>query len=406
MKSQERYKVPGVYFAEEALPSPPRALRTGVPAFLGYVNAKKDSPEGLEPKLVQRWPEFELYFGTPPELGYLAYAVRGFFENGGEMCYVAPLDRKLRPATEALRRGLEDLKELAEIDLVCAPDSVLSEDGTTLDDMKQMHWMILQHCHGMDVQEPGEQSQNNAAVGMGNRFAILDCLPAVDLSKAAAEWSDLTGTNGAIYYPWVQVKSFANDREAKTVPPCGHIAGVYARTDRLYGFHKAPANETVEGIVDLAESGRLTAFEQAQADPNGVVNCLRAFPGYGIKVWGAHTLSGQPEWRYVNVRRVVLTVARYIERAALVVAFQSNNALLWARIRRQLNFVLNDLFLQGVLQGSNPWDAFYVKCDKETNSQIDEGRVITEVGIAPSVPNEFIIIQVVQAAGEVSMVAR
>ena len=414
MNIEETYKVPGVYFREETLPHPHAAFRTGVPGFLGRVSRVPQDKQGLdlyEPVLIRRWPEFEIRFGHPLEGGFLAYAVRGFFENGGELCYIAPLapnpDRK-----QSLKDGLDKLAQVSQLDLICAPDLMMAVEPGSLQseaakEVQELQNLVLAHCHG-EVFSDGQAEPVRDQFPVGNRFAILDSLPGDDLGQTAGRWSELDGINGAIYYPWIQVSGLAPVQGRRVVPPCGHIAGVYARTDRLFGFHKPPANELLEGVIELVKGGRLSTAAQKESDPHGVVNCLRIFPGRGIRVWGARTISGQPQWRYVNVCRVVLTTVRWIEKNMFDVVFEPNNRSLWARIRRELASYLNDLFQRGALQGAMPWDAFYVKCDEETNppESREIAEVVTEVGLAPALPNEFVVIRVIHSADGVSLMIR
>ena len=191
---------------------------------------------------------------------------------------------------------------------------------------------------------------------------------------------------------------------AGLVPPSGHVAGVYARTDDQSGIHKAPANETLEGALDL----QLVLDDAGQAPLNALgVNCIRALPGRGVRVWGARTLSGDPAWDYVNVRRLFLTVGRWLEASLTGVAFEPNDLRLWARIGRDVGAFLTDLFQQGALQGETAGEAFFVKCDAETNppASRDLGQVVTEVGIAPARPNEFLIVRLVNSPGGSTLIA-
>src|SRR5262249_42174762 len=142
-----------------------------------------------------------------------------------------------------------------------------------------------------------------------NRFAILDSRRKMPWRDAWKQWSDLNGDNAAIYYPWIRVPRF-DSRGTELVPPCGHVAGVYTRSDQRAGVHKTPANEALEGVVDLEVP--ITQEIQTYLNPKGI-NCLRSFPGRGIRVWGGRTVSNRPEWTYINVRRVFLTAVRWIE---------------------------------------------------------------------------------------------
>jgi phage tail sheath protein FI len=185
------------------------------------------------------------------------------------------------------------------------------------------------------------------------------------------------------------------------VPPSGHVAGIYARSDQQRGIHKAPANEVLEGVLDLEVN--LTDEQQGELNPEGV-NCLRAFPGRGIRVWGARTLSGEP-WVYVNVRRLFLTAARWIERNLAQKVFEPNDSRLWEQIKRELTAYFSALLRQGGLRGNTAQDAFYVKCDEETNPPEvrDVGMVVTDIGLAAARPNEFIVVRITHNTSGVTM---
>lgn len=379
------YLTPGVY-KEDILPPPRAAFRTGVPVFLGY--AAGVSPN--TPRPLTLWSQFAQSFGTalsaggpfvPRSDGYLADAVRGFFANGGTLCYVVRLDEN-RDGIEALEAGLEAVAALDTIDLVCAPDIMAPrEQSLTLNPLaiQAMQNLVLHLCDST-----------------GDRFAILDALPVDDNVRVIRQRQGLHGTNGALYFPWLLASV------GTRIPPCGHIAGIYARTDNRTGVHKAPANETVEGVLDVDVV--VTGADQAQLNPLGI-NCTRAFRGRGLRVWGARTLSQDPNWTYVNVRRLFLTAGRWVERTLGAVAFEPNDPRLWTRITRELTSYFTQLFAAGALQGQTAADAFFVKCDMETNpADVREaGRVVTEIGLAPSRPNEFIIVRIIHDASGVSI---
>jgi phage tail sheath protein FI len=188
------------------------------------------------------------------------------------------------------------------------------------------------------------------------------------------------------------------------IPPSGHIAGIFSRSDSKVGVFKAPANEEVRGALDLSvRRGLRTTIDnriQDQLNPEGI-NCLRAFQGRGIRVWGARTLSRDPDWRYVNVRRLVLTLNRWIEMNMAWAAFEPNTPQLWVRIKRELNTYLTELWRAGALFGQAAEQAFFVQCDSETNPpQIREaGQAVTLIGLAPGRPAEFLIIRIVHHTG-------
>lgn len=383
------YQTPGVYM-KTVLEAPTRALRTGVPAFLGYATAGSSVFANL-PQQLTFWSQFEPLFGPPLADGYLASAVRGFFENGGRLCYVVRLlnDGQTKPDA-ALEQGLTALTALHTVDLVCAPD-IMCHPTEAL----RLQQAVLNHC-----------------LQMGDRFAILDAVgssvadPNSSQERQAAitavlqQREALTGKQGALYFPWVGVS--VQGEPTRLVPPCGHVAGVYARSDERSGVYKAPANEVLEGVAKLAVD--LKDADQALLNPVGV-NCLRAFPGRGIRIWGARTLSREPAWIYVNVLRLFITAGRWIDHNLTDLLFEPHTPDLWARVRRDLTTYFNALFQQGALKGRSAAEAFYVKCDAETNPPEvrDAGKVVTEIGLAPALPAEFVIVRIIHSAGGITI---
>jgi Bacteriophage tail sheath protein len=376
------YSTPGVY-KEDVFLAPAAALRTGVPAFLGYT---QKGPSNA-PQMLTLWPQFEQHFGEALPNGYLAYAVRGFFDNSGDLCYAVRLNDGVDTVT-ALRDGLDALAPLDSIDLVCAPDITRPRPPENLppdrDEVRTMQAALLDHCEKL-----------------GDRFALLDALPAASVAEVVQQRRGLSATNGALYYPWVRVPAGPVLTNG-VVPPCGHVAGVYARSDQRVGVHKAPANDVLQGVVDLEVN--LINAQQDLLNPEGI-NCLRAFPGRGIRIWGARTLSRDPAWTYINVRRLFLTAGRWIERNMAAVAFEPNDPRLWTRIGRELTAYFTDLFRRGALKGRTSQEAFYVKCDGETNPPAvrDAGMVVTEIGLAPALPDEFVVVRVIHGANGVTI---
>ncbi|MFG2333295.1 phage tail sheath family protein [Streptomyces sp. NPDC048604] len=289
------------------------------------------------------------------------------------------------------RTGFGGLETVDEITMLAVPDlmSAYQQGALDAEGVKAVQLAMIAHCELM-----------------GNRVAIIDPLP--DLSpQRVKEWR-MTGAGydskyAALYYPWVKVADPSAPNQMKFVPPSGALAGVWARNDESRGVHKAPANEVVRGAVDLAV--HLTKGEQDLLNPIGV-NCIRSFPGRGIRVWGARTLSSDPAWRYLNVRRLF----NYIEESILIgtqwVVFEPNDDALWARIRRTISAFLVNEWRKGALFGLTPDEAFYVKCDRETNPAegIDAGQVVCEIGIAPVKPAEFVIFRLAQFSGGTSLV--
>jgi uncharacterized protein len=387
--AEATYKTPGVYIQQVKL-APGVELRTGVPIFIGYTG---DGGERPIQEIVQ-WADFQRSFGAGmPADCYLAYAVRGFFSNGGQLCYVKAIDRR-SDIDIVLRQTLEKLLQnrfMEEIDLVCIPDLMLFPSKAAA-----LQQVVLDFC------------SSGASGNSGRWFAILDALPGLDIEEVLEQRQSLAGENGAIYYPWIRIQDGPMGIAAAAsgfVPPCGHIAGIYARSDRTTGVHKAPANEIIEEAIDLGKI--LTDADQGRLNPLRV-NCLRSFPGRGIRVWGARTLSNDPAWLYVNVRRVLLTICRWLEKKMTGFAIEPHQPLLWLRITREIQAYLVDLYRKGVFSGKTIEEAFYVKCNDATNPPEvrDLGQIVTEIGIAVAAPGEFIVIRIIQSDGGIAITSR
>ena len=180
------------------------------------------------------------------------------------------------------------------------------------------------------------------------------------------------------------------------------MAGIWARSDGERAVHKAPANEVVRGVLSLETT--ITKGEHDQLNPVGI-NCIRTFPGRGIRVWGARTLSSDPAWRYLNVRRLFNYVEESIFEGTQWVVFEPNDMALWERVKRTINAFLVRVWRDGALFGATPGEAFFVKCDGENNTAetIDAGQLIVDIGIAPVKPAEFVIFRIAQFSGGASL---
>jgi hypothetical protein len=383
------YLTPGVY-KEEVFQTPERRLETGVPVFVGYSNTPPGPHKEAEVSgTLRSWAEFQGAWSKgwkPLSDGYVSAAVQGFFRNGGRQCRAAliPYGEALAPAFAA-DKALSHL--LDDVDLVCVPDIMRARTtGETPDagEVRAMQDAVIEYCDRL-----------------GDRFAILDSLPGSEPKDVLMQRQGLTSMNAALYYPWVRVHPDVAGAHT-FVPPCGHVAGVYAATDEQVGVHKAPANQRLEGVVDLERA--VTTADQDILNPKGV-NCIRAFAGRGIRVWGARTLSGLTPWTYVNVRRLFITAGRWIDRNLADAAFEPNTPELWARIERDLNVYFSDLHRVGALKGETAGEAFYVKCDEETNRKEyrDTGAVATEIGLSPTVPNEFVVVRIIHTTSGVTI---
>jgi phage tail sheath protein FI len=282
----------------------------------------------------------------------------------------------------ARRRGMGGLAAVDEITMVAVPDIwALAENGNGKV-VKDLQGKLIAHCE-------------NA----GDRMAILDS-PADMLPQDVLEWrmneAGYDSKFAALYYPWLEVMSPLNNQPLM-VPPSGHIAGVWCRTDATRGVHKAPANEVAMGANKVGF--QITQAEQGSLNKVGI-NCIRVFPGRGIRVWGARTLSSDPEWRYINVRRLFNYISESIMEGTQWSVFEPNDQKLWIQLRIAASTFLTRTWREGALFGSSPDQAFFVKCDEETNPPdvIEAGQVVCEIGIAPVKPAEFVIFRLSQYA--------
>ncbi len=515
------YLTPGVYVEE--VPSSSATLSAGataVAAFVGFTaKAPTDDPndpDGVKPRLVTNWTQFEtLYGGFAPGI-MLPHSVYGYFNNGGSIAYIVRIpnttpatesgvralpaaDRSLGPAlefttvepnapisvsvvpeapaddagdddvptftidivedgkvvesfskltlgksdrqaeavvnkestrvkvatkvdtsklaadlqtvpagvyaiepapatptavpgraftgSETARTGINGLVIADDVTMVMVPDLVTAatkEDGTIdLGLWKSVQLALINHCEGQ-----------------ANRMAVLDAPPGMS-PQQVKEWrTDVAMYDSqfaAFYYPWIKVSNPAatNGDTEIVVPPSGHMAGIWARTDETRGVWKAPANEVVRGALDVENN--ITKGEQGLLNPLGI-NCIRPFGTRGIRVWGARTLSSNTDWTYINVRRLFNMIETAIMNGTQYAVFEPNDMTLWEGLKRTVGSFLRGLWRDGALFGASAEQAFYVKCDSETNppESIDLGRVVVEVGIAPVKPAEFVIFRIAQ----------
>jgi len=320
----------------------------------------------------------------------------------GTVQLVAPQPEPEPPSAEVLRpddyvgdaadrTGFSGLEAVDDVTMVAVPDlmAAYQQGAIDLEAVKAVQLAVIAHCEMM-----------------GDRVAIIDPPPGLN-AQQIKEWR-LNGAGydskyAALYWPWVK----AFDPPTGTnrfIPPSGHVAGVWARNDDTRGVHKAPANEVIRGITSLET--QITKVEQELLNPIGI-NCIRTFPGRGIRIWGARTLSSDAAWRYLNVRRLFNYLEESILQGTQWAVFEPNDPALWARIRRTISAFLTNEWRKGALFGLTPEQAFFVKCDAETNPAegIDAGQVVCLVGVAPVKPAEFVIFQLSQFSGGTSLVS-
>lgn len=514
------YTAPGVYVEE--VPSSQKVLTaapTAVAAFVGFTaTAPTDDPndpQGLAPRLVTSWNQFESLYGGFAEGCILPLSVYGYFANGGSIAYICrvpntePAGEPARLALPAADRALglpvavESLEPDADITLLVSTDDdggdgdgpstftitvleggaeVESFSGLGFDsgdsnvatkvnatstkikidlnladdvDVASQLELVKPGSYSLEKAEPvavpvtgrkfaGSESARNGINGLavaedvtivlvpdlvtaatqedgtvdlnlwkavqtalishceqnGNRMALLDAPPGMN-PQQIKEWrSDVAmydSAYAALYYPWVKVENptGSNGNSEILIPPSGHVAGVWARTDDTRGVWKAPANDTMRGVLDIERT--ITQNEQSLLNPIGI-NCIRPFGTRGIRIWGARTLASDTDWQYINVRRLFNMVETSILTGTQWAVFEPNDVTLWEGVKRTLNAFLRGLWSAGALFGASVDEAFYVKCDAETNppESIDQGLLIVEVGIAPVKPAEFVVFRISQ----------
>ena len=391
---------------------PIEAVGTSTAAFIGVAPNEGAFPN--DARAVNNWSEFLREFSSDGAASTdLSHAVFGFFENGGRRCFVVNVERG-QPIAGARTTGLRRLEALDEVAIVASPGYA---DAASYD-------ALLGHCEAMKdrmaILDPPEevarleQLTRVATAGVsrrrGGRTEGGGEPAGEDAVATAAEGAALRGVRprvsdggyGALYAPRIIVRDpLSPSGDTVTVPPSGHVAGIYARTDAARGVHKAPANASVRGALNVTY--HLTREEQDTLNSAGV-NGIRFVPNKGIRVWGARTLApSASEWRYVPVRRLINMIEKSIAKGTRWVVFEPNDRQLWKDIRRDVRAFLRTLWRDGALMGRTEREAFFVQCDDETNPResIEQGRVVVVIGVAPLKPAEFITVRIVHHAGGV-----
>ncbi|HUS09309.1 MAG TPA: phage tail sheath subtilisin-like domain-containing protein, partial [Pyrinomonadaceae bacterium] len=277
--------------------------------------------------------------------------------------------------TSHYRAGIDTLERIDEVNILCVPDRT---------DQDIQAYMIA-HCEKMQ-----------------DRFAILDPVRNATPSNGIVTQRGLVNSDGgyaALYYPWVVITNPVAEGRI-TIPPSGHIAGLYARTDNNRGVHKAPANDTLRGVLALERT--LNDDEQGPLNEIGV-NVIRSFPGIGIRVWGARTIAPRDvtQWRYINVRRLLLFIEESIQEGTRFAVFEPNELSLWGKVNRQVTDFLTRVWRDGALFGATAEQAFRVRVDEELNppSVRQLGQLVIEVVLFPTTPAEFIVFRIIQQPG-------
>jgi phage tail sheath protein FI len=281
------------------------------------------------------------------------------------------------PQTD-VKTGLMQFEDLEDISIVAAPGSTFGyEESSYGVHSRAIVAALISHAQRMKY-----------------RIAVIDSGDNQSISQVRAMRAQLDSTYGALYYPWIRVLDPLSQREIY-VPPSGFVSGIYARNDVNRAVYKAPANEVVN--LALGFERFLNKSQQEVLNPEGI-NCFRFFEGRGMRLWGARTISSDPEWKYVNLRRYFAYLERSIDKGTQWAVFEPNGEQLWANVRRTIeDFLLNE-WQNGALLGEKPEKAYFVKCDRSTMSQndLDNGRLVCLVGVAPLRPAEFVIFRIGQ----------
>ena len=364
------YTHPGVYVEEiDRGPRPIEGVPTSTAAFLGETERGP-----LKPRLVTSYTEFERVFGGvfhPTK--YLPHSINGFFENGGQrafVCRVVGTDAA-PPGAADYQERLASLENLRAISLVYVPNASV-----------EVAKAVIAHCEKMRY-----------------RFAVIDCQQGQSAVADLNPMASIGGSShGAFYYPWIVTADPGSSARSLT-PPGGQVLGIYARSDIERGVFMAPSNEVVRGALNVEFN--VTEAVQDVLNAKGV-NVIRRFPDRGIRVWGARTMVANAEWKYINVRRLFLFLERSIEQGTQWAVFEPNDERLWGRVADTIRQFLRAQWRAGALQGTREQDAFFIRCDRTTMTQddIDNGRLICEVGVAPVKPAEFVTFHISQISNK------
>jgi phage tail sheath protein FI/enoyl-CoA hydratase/carnithine racemase len=366
------FSAPGVYVEEISFKARSiEGVPTSTAAFIGPTRTTPPATDSTGHEPLRSFLDFEQQYGGLDDLqtaqgsvcNYVAHAARVFFDNGGQRLYIGHVAADA--AAEEYAAALQALPEAAGISVIAAPGYSARAAAA------EIQQALIEH-----VGQPERF-----------RFAVLDARPAATIDEVLAARSSINSSYAAMYYPWVTTQNSVQ------LPPSGFVCGILARVDTARGVWRAPANETVNGAVDLQAA--IDTHGQERLSAQGI-NSIRSFPSRGILLWGARTTSEDPLWKYVNVRRYFIYLEQSIYAGLQWVVFEPNGEPLWAGVRQTItNFLLNN-WRSGALMGTKPEEAFYVRCDRSTMTQndIDNGRLIAEIGVAPVRPAEFVIIRI------------
>lgn len=351
------------------------ALGAGHPAFIG--NVLDETPSKRSEALEN--PYYLDIEGTVDAFDLLTGLFGGLSKN--TLALTGGNDGQ-EPANAAYTAALNILAQIPDVAIVAAPGH------SAFSDFQAIQGLLISHAENLKY-----------------RFAVLDPQEDQTLSEVRGDRSRIDSKYAALYYPWIVVSNplarpgDSSIKKEIALPPSGFMTGIYARTDVERGVWKAPANEVVRGALRF--ESQITHGQQEVLNPEGI-NCLRFFFGRGNRVWGARTVSSDPEWKYVNVRRYFIYLEHSIDRSTQWAVFEPNGERLWANIRETVSAFLYNEWIEGALLGTDPEQAYFVRCDRSTMTQadLDNGRLICEIGVAVIKPAEFVIFRIGQKTAD------
>lgn len=382
--------VEGVSLGPQAI----EQLGTSTAAFIGT------APTGpvLTPTLVTSWNEYKALFGNFDSTYFLSGAVYAYFQNGGKRAYIVRVAPAAAPSPAASSAPLLKPRIVSQNEYLASVNKAIPvmNYASALAALEKVHGISL-------VAIPGQTdlSAQTALIRhcekMLYRFAILDSnYPAGDSGGTSVQEqiNKLSSAKGyaALYYPWINIQDPVSGKPV-CIPPSGAIAGLYVRNDIERGVQQTPSNITVNGVLSLERN--ITQNEQDQFDLSGI-NVIRYFSGRGYLVWGSKTLSKDSVWKIINVRRLCMNMEESISKGTEWTVFEPYNEALWARMTSVVDNFLERMWANSALQGDRPEKAYFVKCNRTTMTQsdINNGQLICQIGIAAAKPGDFVIIRV------------
>ncbi len=336
----------------------------------------KNGLDVLKKAILTQSPDTTILSNDPSRKAIYAVEARLTGGKDGLRPGAAEYEGTENPGTNA-RTGLKALEGIEDISIVAAPGSTYGAKGAYKDNAFTIQGLVISHVTNMRY-----------------RIAVLDSGDGMSISEVRGWRGRLDSKYAALYYLWVRILDPITSQEI-VLPPSGFVSGIYARNDVTRGVYKAPANE----VVTLA-LGFETLLNKAQQDvlnPEGI-NYFRFFKGRGYRLWGARTISSDPEWIYVNVRRYSAYLEHSIDRGTQWAVFEPNGEALWGNVRRTIDDFLSNEWQNGALLGDKPEKAYFVRCDRSTMTQndLDNGRLVCLIGVAPLRPAEFVIFRICQ----------